>query len=207
MTKLELGKVLELLESYYKGFYSGNDKVKVFEAWYPMFQDDDAAEVNRAVVAYICTEKFAPTVAGIKGLMAEERMRGQMTEMEAWSSVREAIDKSSTKTKAIEAYNALSPVVRKVCGSPSMLAYWYKLTDQELETVVASNVQRSYREWARREAVYYAIPGQLQSKQQWRLGSEEKVALPPKPEQPKFEKPEWMIRREEKGLDTEGGYL
>ena len=72
MTKQELADVMTRLEEYYRGFYSGVEKERVFRAWYPMFQDDDAGEVNRAVISYICTEKFAPTIAGIKSISTVE---------------------------------------------------------------------------------------------------------------------------------------
>ena len=200
MTKQELIAVMERLEEYYRNFYSGGDKQRVLDAWYPMFRDDDASEVNRAVVAYICTEKFAPTVAGIKTIMAENRMAGQMTEMQAWQKIRDAVDFSTNREEARKQYDQLSPLLKKLAGSPSQLISWRKVNEDTFEGVIASNVQRSYRELARREAVYYAIPGQLQQEQTWRVeGPKEQAALPEaeKPKKLNYEKPEWMIRQEQ----------
>ena len=179
MQKKELITVLERLEEYYRNFYSGVEKERVLNAWYPMFRDDDPAEVNRAVVVYICTEKFAPTVAGIKTIMAENRMAGQMTEMQMWSKVRDAVDGSQNRSAAAEEYAKLPPILRKVVGSPSQLISWRKVSEDTFEGVIASNCQRSYRELAKREAVYYAIPGQLQAEQNWRVdGPRDEIALP-----------------------------
>ena len=179
MQKKELVTVLERLEEYYRNFYSGIEKERVFNAWYPMFKDDDTAEVNRAVIVYICTEKFAPTVAGIKTIMAENRMAGQMTEMQMWSKVRDAVDRSLNRADAAEQYAKLTPILKKVVGSPSQLISWRKVSEDTFEGVIASNCQRSYRELAKREAVYYAIPGQLQAEQDWRVnGPQEEIALP-----------------------------
>ena len=202
MTEQELIRVMERLEQYYKTFYSGTNKQEVFSAWYPMFQDDDADEVNRAVVAYICTEKFAPTVAGIKTLMAENRMAGQMTEIEAWGRIRDAVDYSTSRPEAQKQYDKLPKLLQKIAGSASQLVAWRKVSEDTFEGVIASNVQRSYRELARRQAVYYAIPGQLRLEQQWRVEGPKESGLVSLPEAPKklaYEKPEWMIRREENG--------
>lgn len=200
MTPKELSAVMDRLEKYYRNYYAGTDKKEVFAAWFEMFKDDDAAEVNRAVVAYICTNTFPPTVAGIKTLMAENRMAGQMTEMQAWQKIRDAVDFSTNRDEARKQYDQLSPILKKLAGSPSQLISWRKVNEDTFEGVIASNVQRSYRELARREAVFYAIPGQLQAEQTWRVeGPKEQAALPEaeKPKKLLYEKPEWMIRREE----------
>ena len=179
MTENEMVMVLNRLEEYYKTFYSGADKTRVFNAWYTMFKDDSAEEVNRAVIAYICTEKFAPTVAGIKTIMAENRMAGQKTEGEAWQLVRDAVDYSTNRDEAKQQFDKLPPLLKRLVGSAGQLVAWRKVNEDTFEGVIASNFQRSYRELARREAVYYAIPGQLQAEQQWRVeGPKEQAALP-----------------------------
>ena len=179
MTKNEMIAVLERLEEYYRNFYSGIEKERVFNSWYPMFRDDPAGLVNRAVMVYICTEKFAPTVSGIKMAMAEITMAGQMTEIQAWQKIREAIDNATSRSEARTQYAGLSPLLQKLVGSPTQLVSWRRVSEDTLEGVIASNVQRSYRELARREAVYYAIPGQLQAEQTWRIeGPKEELSLP-----------------------------
>lgn len=197
----ELGMLMERLEKYYKNFYSGTGKREVFEAWYEMFKGDSAEEVARAVAAYICIGKFAPTVADIKGLISEERMAGQMTESEAWQKIRNAVEDAVNKEEARKAYDKLPPLLKRVAGGASQLIAWRKVSEDTFEGVIASNVQRSYRELARREAVYYAIPEQLQAVQGWRVeGPKEQTALPqPEKKKPAFEKPDWMVRREAEG--------
>ena len=202
MTENEMAMVLTRLEEYYRNFYSGSEKTRVFNAWYTMFRDDDVAEVNRAVIVHICTDKFAPTVASIKTIMAENRMAGQMTEMQAWGAIRDAVDYSTNRDEARKQYDRLPPLLKKVAGSPAQLIAWRKVNEDSFEGVIASNVQRSYRELARREAVYHAIPGQLQAEQHWRIeGPKEQIALPEAEKKLKFEEPEWMIRRREMGIE------
>ena len=199
MTENEIIKVLGLLETAYgvKKFYADTDKGKVVYLWSVIFREEDAVEVNRAVVDCISTLQFAPTIADIKQRIAQSRMEGQPTEMEAWQVVRRAVEDANSREESQTAYNNLSPILQKVVGSPSQLRAWRKVGDEDFETVVASNVMRSYRELAKREAGYYALPGQLQATQQWRIEGPKLDALPAAPEPVKFEKPEWMIRREE----------
>ena len=179
MQKIELATVLERLEEFYKGFYFGTEKERVLNAWYPMFRDDDAREVNRAAIAYICTDRHQPTVAGIKTIMAENRMAGQMTEMQAWGKIRRAIDDANGRAEAARAYAKLPTILQKLVSDPNRLRSWRVCSDDTLEGVIASNIQRSYRELAKREAIFYAIPGQLQAEQSWRVeGPKEQIALP-----------------------------
>ena len=204
MTEQEIVKVLGLLETAYgvKKFYADTDKSKVVYLWSVLFREEDAIEVNRAVVDCISTLKFAPTIADIKSRMAQAKMAGQPTEMEMWQVVRKAVEDANSREEAQKIYNNLSPIFQKVVGSPSQLRAWRKVSDEQFETVVASNVMRSYKELASREAGYYALPGQLQAQQQWRIEGPQVEALP-EPQPLKFEKPEWMIRREEKGMEIE----
>lgn len=178
MQKSEMITVLERLEEYYRNFYAGTDRERVLDAWYPMFKHDSADEVNRAVVTYICTEKFAPTVSGIKGIMAENRMAGQMTEMQAWGKIRRAIDEANDRHSAAEAFAKLPPILQNLVCEPARLRAWRSCSDDTLEGVIASNVMRSYRELAKREAVWYTIPGQLQVEQRWRVDVQDQIALP-----------------------------
>ena len=152
--------------------------MQVLNAWYGMFKDDDFREVNRAAITYICTQNYPPTVAGLKTIMAENRMAGQMTEMQAWNKIRKAINDAGSRNDAIEAFSKLPSILQKLVCEPAQLRQWRVCDDNTLEGVIASNAQRSYRELARREAVWYTIPGQLQQEQTWRVDAPGPIALP-----------------------------
>lgn len=182
MTIQELAIVMQKLESYYKNFFSGTEKEKILHDWYPYFREDDVREVNRAVMIYTCTSTFAPTIAGIKMLMAEYRQQGQKTEMEAWQDIRTAVENSGTRRDAVNEYSKLSPIIQKVVGSPSQLTAWRKVSDDTFEGVIASNIQRSYRELAKREAAFYAIPNQMRETEGWRIDGPQNLEALPAPE-------------------------
>lgn len=180
MTPKELADIMDHLEKYYKNFYSGLDKKEVFAAWYEMFRDDDFAEMKKAAFIYIRTNTYPPTVAGIANIMSENRIAGQMTEMEAWNKIRKAIDDSDGRNQSIEAFSKLPPLLQKLVCDPSRLRVWYHCDDNTLEGVIASNIQRSYRELAKREVIYNALPKQLQPDQSWRVETPSQVL--PEPE-------------------------
>ena len=200
MNENEMLMVMNRLEEYYKNFYSGSEKQRVFDSWFKMFRDDDASEVNYAVIEYICTNGFAPTVAGIKTIMAENRMHGQMTEMEAWQKVRNAIEDATSRAEAKSEFSKLPPILQKIVSSPSQLIAWRKVNDDTLEGVIASNVMRSYRELAKREAIYHALPKSLQGASSWRNPAQF-TALPEPEKKPERAleraKEPWEIQREQ----------
>lgn len=202
MTEQEIIKVLGLLETAYgqKRFYADTDKKSVVYLWSVMFREDEAVEVNRAVVNCISTLQFPPTIADIKTRLAEARMAGQMTEMEAWGLVSEAVNNANGRKEAQEAFDQLPAILRKVVSKPEQLRAWRKVSDESFETVVASNVIRSYRELAKREAGYYALPIQVRDKEAWMIEAPTYEALPAPEETPKLEGEAY---REAQGLQVQ----
>lgn len=203
MTNQEIIKVLELLETAYgvKKFYADTNKEKVIWLWSVMFRDDPAIEVNRAVINCISTLQFAPTIADIKQRMAQARMAGQLTEMEVFQLVSKASEDAVDRKTAEDLFMGLPPIVQKVVGSPGQLRSWRKVSEEQFETVIASNIMRTYRELARREADYYALPEQLQRSEPWRIEAPE-YTPPELPEPPKYEEPE-ELNRNRKVIMTE----
>lgn len=178
MTEQELGKVMKLLEKYYKNFYAGTDKREVFAAWYPLFKDDDPVAVEKAVVEVVCTLRFPPTVADIKLQLAEDRLEDQPTAIEAFEMISNAVNSARDRSAAAAAYNELPPLIRKLAGSPSRLASWHRISEEAFETVVMSEIRESYNAIAKREAKYYALPAGIRKASGWRIEGADAVALP-----------------------------
>lgn len=178
MTEQELGKVMRLLEKYYKNFYQGMNKEEVFAAWYPLFRDDDPRAVERAVVEVVCTLRFPPTVADIKLQLAEDCLEGQPTAIEAFQRIAEAVDNADGRMMAGIAFNELPPLMRKIVGSPSQLISWRHVSEETFQTVVMSAIRSSYETLAKREAKYYALPAGIRKTAGWRIEGAETQALP-----------------------------
>lgn len=209
ITGKDMGEIIDLLTAAYgdKAFPVDDPKkmAKVVNLWSVMFQDDSPEEVLISVKDCIATLQFAPKIADIKSRISANRLSGQMTEMEAWSFIRRAVEDANSREKAEEIYAGLPKIIQRVVGSASQLRGWRVVDDDQFETVIASNCQRTYRLLAQREAMYHALPTDIQQVEAWRIEKPKQAELPA-PEQPKklaYEKPEWMIIREERGMAIE----
>ena len=186
MTQNDIETVLDLLiTAYGEKAYPVDDRkkmAKIANLWSVMFVDDEPAEVLTAVKDCIATLQFPPKVADIKSRIAQNRLSGQMTEMEAWMMIRNAVEDSNSREKARQIYENLPPMIKKLCN-PSQLLAWRAVEDEQFETVVCSNVLRSYRVLLNREAGYHALPADIQKAEQWRIEApkQEKAPELPKP--------------------------
>ena len=200
ITQKDINAIMDLLVSAFGDKAYPNDPkqmARVSYLWTVMFQDDDPKEVLVAVKNCIATLQFPPKIADIKARISQSRMAGQMTEMEAWQKIREAVENSYSVSDANRSFNKLSPILKKVVGSPSQLRAWYSCSTDTFEGVIASNVQRSYRELARREATYYALPKDLQTEQSWMVEEPKDVTMLPEP------KPQKSFEERQAEMDDE----
>lgn len=156
MTVQETGKVMDIIKGAYPNWNATKNTALV---WAQMFVDDPVELVLAAVKSYIAsdTKGFAPVVGQIKQIMTDLQV-SDMTEQEAWALVRKAI--SNGLYGAYEEFDALPPSLQRVVGSPEQLSEWAMLEDG-LDTVVASNVMRSYRKVQERERFERALPSDV----------------------------------------------
>ena len=196
ITDANIEQVLDLLVTAYgeKAYPLDDPKkmIKVKNLWTVMFADDEPIEVLTAVKDCIATLQFAPKIADIKSRIAQNRLSGQLTELEVWQIVRKAVEDSDSISKAKQIYNTLPKPVQSVVGSPSLLRSWRSVEDAQFETIIMSLVTRTYRTIAAREAGYHALPQDIQDAERWRIDGAKKNDALPAPEAPKYELPaEW----------------
>lgn len=182
ITRQNIGQMMDLLVAAYgeKAFPLENpDRMtKTVNLWSVMFAEDEPEEVLLAVKNCIATSPYAPHVSDIKQRIAQSRMAGQMTEMEAWIRIRKAVKKSGTSAEANQAFSEMPQILRKVVGEPGTLKEWRGVSLDTLEGVIASNCQRSYRDLAKNEATFNALPKDMQQKSAWMVSEPEAVMLP-----------------------------
>lgn len=196
ITDANIEQVLDLLVTAYgeKAYPLDDPKkmIKVKNLWTVMFADDEPIEVLTAVKDCIATLQFAPKIADIKSRIAQNRLSGQLTELEVWQIVRKAVEDSDSISKAKQIYNTLPKIVQNVVGSPSLLRSWRSVEDAQFETIIMSLVTRTYRTIAAREAGYHALPQDIQDAERWRIDGAKKPEALPAPEAQKYELPaEW----------------
>lgn len=165
MTRDDTLDLLSILKAAYPNFYrdmTRKDADQVISLWFEMFKDEPAELVALAVKAHIATDKkgFPPHIGAIKDAIVKIQQPDEMTEIEAWNIVRNAIRSYSWDAK--EQFDKLPPVLQRLVGSPNQLMEWGKMEADEVATVVASNFQRSYKARAAKEREFLALPSAVQ---------------------------------------------
>lgn len=167
MTSKEAGIIMALLRVTYPRYYANSTEEEALAAvkmWAEMFDQDDPELVAAAVKSFIAcdTKGFPPHIGAIKEQMRKlaQGENGEMTELEAWELVR--------KASANGIYNAgaefakLPATIQKILGDASILRE-YAVTDTEtLNSVMASNFQRSYKARAQHEREWMKLPADIQ---------------------------------------------
>lgn len=192
MTRQDTLMLMSLLRAAYPQYYAkqGVDDAKAaVNLWHMMFKDDDAQLVSAAVKAFISTDTkgFPPVVGQIKAkmdmIMREACGGGEMTPMEAWAKVQKAIRNSCYNAEA--EFAKLPDTIRSVLGGPSTLHDYAQMDSETVNSVIASNFQRSFT--ARRDHVTEMrmlpadVKALIETEQFKALGTwpgEEKKALP-----------------------------
>lgn len=163
MTRKQTATIMEILATAYPRFYSGPnapDLRKSIELWAEMFADDDVAIVAAAVKALIASEReFPPLIGTVKQKIRELTEKPALSEAEAWGLISKAVRNSIWDSK--KEFDKLPANLQKLVGSPSQLKEWAMMDSETLHSVVASNIQRSYKVIAKREEEYKKLPSDV----------------------------------------------
>lgn len=166
MTKAEAAKVMAVLQiNYPDNFRNKSDDVikATIDLWSRAFADEPYQLVSAAVMAHMVsdTNRFMPPVGVIKAKIAELMKPDEMTEQEAWSLVAKALRNSAYGAE--EEYAKLPPAVQRAVGGSSQLRDWAMMDTETVQSVVASNFQRSYRVTSQRERDWEKLPAGLKT--------------------------------------------
>lgn len=164
MTKEEVGKVLALINAYYPYFFrdmNADGKRGIIALWERQFAEYEYAVVVSALDAYIAVDdqNKAPNVGMLKSLIRKMTQPEEMTEQEAWEKVANALRNSGYNS--VEEYEKLPEQIQRVVGSANQLREWSQMDSDTLQSVVASNFQRSYRARTKSDKEYMAIPASV----------------------------------------------
>lgn len=161
MTLEEAAKIVGILEFNYpdtRRHQSDEAYITYIRNWHSFFEHDSFELVEAAVRAYIATstERFMPNVGQIKEQIRKLTAPEQMSEAEAWTRIKKAL--SNGFYGAEEEYAKLPPVLQRLVGSPSRLREWAQMDADTVESVIGSNIQRSYRAISAQEAEWQKLP-------------------------------------------------
>ncbi len=156
MTLAETGKLLALIQVYYPKFADGRDISVTINAWHLIFADDQYSKAEKAVVAYVATDTkgFPPMPGALKELMIQKP--DSISAMQAWHLVRKAAENSWYSSE--EEFRKLPPLCQRIVGAPGTLKDWATMDLAQLESVVGSNFQRSYKQMEKDEIYFAKLP-------------------------------------------------
>lgn len=183
MTRQETGIIMDILTTAYPAFYNGRnapDMRMTVNLWAEMFAEDDVKIVAAAVKALIATDDkgFPPHIGAVKGRIRQISNPDEMTEQEAWTHIAKALRNSSYNAE--EEFSKLPPILQDVVHAPQQLREWARMDEATVQSVVASNLQRSFRAKAQIRRDFEALPKDVQA-----LAKTFAAALPQMPEEPK----------------------
>ena len=146
-----------IIKTAYPAYYKGNEVENAVTMWTEMFADDPLEFVALAVKAYIITDTkgFPPVIGQIKQLIATMTNSHKQTAFEAWGKVMCALNKSGYNSK--EEFEKLNPISQRIIGTSYQLHQWSLMDLETVNTVIASNFQRSYEAESKKEGQRSAV--------------------------------------------------
>ena len=161
MERLDVLKVLAVLRGAYPQFYRGIDKKEAEDTvnlWTDIFAEEDPVIVGAAVKSFIESDErgFPPVPGQIKAKIRLLTSNDELSESEAWNIALKAVGNGIYGSK--EEFEKLPPMIKRLVGSPSQLRDWAMMDSGTLNSVIASNFQRSYRTIAAREKEIAKLP-------------------------------------------------
>ena len=144
MTREETKKLLLTIGAVFPNFKPENATLTV-DAWHWALEEYPAPAVKASLQIYLKTNKsgFAPSVSQIIDGIHSPQDNSRMTEGEAWAMVKRTLADCVYNTK--ERFDELPLEVRRAIGGHEVLRQWAMTDSDEVNTVIMSNFQRSYK--------------------------------------------------------------
>lgn len=161
MNRKETVSILALLRAAFPAFYremGRQDLEKIVDLWEDMFRQDDVRIVAAAVKALVAvkTDSFPPSVGAVKEKVRQITEPKPASEQEVWARISKALRNGTYGAE--QEFAALPEEIQRVVGNPEQLRAWAAMDEKSVQSVVASNVQRSYWAKAQADREFAALP-------------------------------------------------
>ena len=160
MTREETVSLVRSIVSLYPNWKPDN-MTDTVNAWHWALEEYPAAGIKAALQIYFKTNNtgFAPSVSQLINAMYQPKENRQLSEGEAWALVKKAIKDGNYHAE--ERYNELPPIIQRAVGSPNMISQWAQTDSDEVNTVIMSNFQRTYRALLQKQSFSDKVPESL----------------------------------------------
>ena len=146
MTREETQKLIASIKAVYPNFNIAPEEMAfTINAWHTMLEEYPYEGIQAAFQIYVKTNNtgFPPAVSQLIGSMYAPKKNEALSEGEAWALVKRAIKDGNYHAE--ERYNELPPAIQRAVGSPNMIKQWAQTDSDEVNTVIMSNFQRTYK--------------------------------------------------------------
>lgn len=162
MDRTETIKILAVLKANYINTFkdmSREEGENILNLWSDLLADVSYDEASYAIKYFIAndTKGFPPTIGNIRDIINKTKnFNNGITETEAWAMIYKAICNSAYNS--VEEFNKLPKSIQRAIGNPDMLKSWSQLNMDEVNTVIQSNVMRSFKVSQKQEKEYEVLP-------------------------------------------------
>ena len=158
MTQQETNKILALMVEVYPRFNEGRNPQLTSRLWSTLFADEPYEWVEKAFMAFVATDTkgFPPSPGAIKDMIKKLSGSEEPTELQAWGLVLKAISNSAYNSKS--EFDKLPRPIQEIVGYPGQLYEWSQMDSDEVNSVIASNFQRSYRARSESRRMFDMVP-------------------------------------------------
>lgn len=166
MNKNETLMIMAILKEAYPVYYKDKTKEEAIASinlWHEMFVDDDFAMVKAAIKRHIATDTkgFPPVIGQIRDSLRKLQAPEELSEQEAINLIIKATSRSAYNS--VEEFEKLTPTLKRLVGSPAQLKEWGLMPSDQFQSVIASNLMRSYKVVAAREREYFVLPAAIKT--------------------------------------------
>lgn len=164
MTKREVVELMTVLQANYPDSFRGQSDAVVgakVALWYDMFKNHPREIVHAAAVAFMATDTkgFMPNVGQIMEQIQRMNRKNDRTPDEAWRLVYRAIQNSTYW--AAEEFAKLPEDIQRFVGNPDQLKAWALMEADVVQSVIASNFQRSFKVRQEHDRDYQKLPAEV----------------------------------------------
>lgn len=152
---------MTILQANYPDSFKGQSDAVVgakVTLWFDIFKNYPREVVNAAAVAFMATDTkgFMPNVGQIVEQIHRMNRKNDRTPDEAWRLVYKAIQNSTWG--AAEEFAKLPEDIQRFVGHPDQLRSWALMDADVVQSVIASNFQRSFKVRQQNDRDYEKLP-------------------------------------------------